>query len=321
MGSFIRKKSNSPMKYHGVGVVDGKEQIPFLSFPALDEVKGFKHMVTTREGGVSTGYARSLSFRTEEDLRENVLENYRRAAAVFGKGIGDIAISDQTHTVNVKVIRKEDAGKGLVKNIDYNDIDGLVTNEKGVILCIITADCVPLFFIDPVKKAIGLSHSGWKGTKDRIGERTIELMNKEYGSDPSDIIAAIGPSICRDCYEVGEDVAGQFLREPFMDGEDSFDAGDSSKEGEAVINVSDKEEYGAQNGSEKRVLIPKPGVIGKSLLDLWEANRRVLIKAGIKPENISVTDICTCCNPDLLFSHRYTKGKRGNIGSFLMVEG
>jgi len=164
------------------------------------------------------------------------------------------------------------------------DIDGLVTNVPGLVLVTSYADCVPLYFVDPVNKAIGLSHSGWKGTVGRIGEVTIQKMQELYGSDPGDILACIGPSICRDCYEVSQDVAEKFqeifpqaLWERIMD--------DKGK--------------------------------GKYQLDLWESNRLILLEAGIREEHLAVTDLCTCCNPELLFSHRATQGKRGNLAAFL----
>ena len=177
---------------------------------------------------------------------------------------------------------RSDRGKGVVRQKDYADIDGLVTNEKGIVLVTFFADCVPLYFVDPVRKAIGLSHSGWRGTVNRMGEKTIEKMEEVYGSRREELVAAIGPSICMSCYEVGEDVAEEFKK-----------------------------------AFPKQEEILKKKQNGKYLLDLWSANYRILVNAGVKPENISVTDICTCCNGDELFSHRKSMGKRGNLGAFL----
>ncbi len=163
-------------------------------------------------------------------------------------------------------------------------MDGMITNEPGLMLATFYADCVPLFFVDPVKRAVGLSHSGWKGTAGKMGRCTVEAMVREFNSRPEDILAAIGPSICADCYEVSGDVILEF--------EKSFGA-------EAV------ESFSIRKGN------------GKYQLDLWEANRYVLLEAGIRPEHMAVTDICTCCNPDKLFSHRASHGKRGNLAAFL----
>lgn len=126
----------------------------------------------------------------------------------------DIVTSDQTHTTNVRVVTEEDRGNGITKPRPYTDVDGMITNVPGLVLATFYADCVPLFFIDPVHRAVGLSHSGWRGTVGKIGKVTVEKMTEEFQTDPSELYAAIGPSICQDCYEVSEDVIDQF-REAF----------------------------------------------------------------------------------------------------------
>lgn len=261
-----------------------KEDILFLTFPAFSQIDGITHLFSTRMGGVSKGMFESMNFSyTRGDEPDAVDENYRRIAKVLGCEPGDIVCSDQTHTTNIRKVTVADKGKGVTEKKDYTDVDGLVTNEPGIVLATFYADCVPLYFADPTKKVIGLAHSGWRGTVGRIGAKMIEMMQAEYGCDKKDIIVAIGPSICRDCYEVSEDVAEQFLHE--------F--------GESVLT----------DGKEA----------GKYQLDLWKANELVFLQAGIAPEHITVTDICTCCNDRLLFSHRASKGKRGNLGAFLKI--
>ena len=163
----------------------------------------------------------------------------------------------------------------------------MITNEPGIVLSTFYADCVPLFIVDPVKKAIGLSHSGWRGTVEKMGKVTIQKMTEEYGSNPEDIIAAIGPSICVDCYEVSMDVADAF-KEAFKEADNL-----------------------------EQIVIPKSNE--KAQLDLWQANLAVFLEAGVKRENIILPDICTACNKELLFSHRASNGKRGNLGAFLML--
>ncbi len=269
-------------------------ELVYLRFPALSETGIAEHLFSTRLGGVSEGYLGSMNLSyTRGDKKENVDENFRRIADILGKDVADFVCTDQTHTANVRRITWADRGKGIVRERDYQDVDGMITNEPGIVLSAFFADCVPLFFVDPVRKAIGLSHSGWKGTVGKIGKVTVEAMGKQFGSRPEDLVAAIGPSICGDCYEVGEDVAEQF-RTAFTE---------SGKTGE-------------ENG---RPLLKKKGG-GKYLLDLWEANRRVFREAGILSEHISMTDLCTCCNPEFLFSHRASQGKRGNLGAFLMLK-
>ncbi len=185
-------------------------EVPYLTFPKLDQCDKVEHLFTTREGGVSAGQFRSMNFSVRlGDRPENVLENYELVARILGGRASDVTGTVQTHTVNVRRVTEEDRGKVAFRKEDYSDVDGLVTNEKGIILAVFTADCVPLYFVDPVKEAIGLAHSGWRGTVGNMAGIMVERMKKEFGSDPKDLIVAIGPSICRKCYEVDETVAAK----------------------------------------------------------------------------------------------------------------
>ena len=279
---LIRKKTGYPgMEIHKSGEVE------YLTFPALERLNIVTHMVTSRFGGVSTGDCASFNFSYARDTsREAVDENFRRAAGVFGTTSDAFVCSDQTHTTNIRRVEKEDAGKGVTKEKDYRDVDGLITNVPGLILGTFYADCVPLLFVDPVHHAIGCSHSGWRGTVGEMGKKTVEAMREAYGSCPEDIFAAIGPSICQDCYEVSEDVILEFQK--------AFE----EKYWEKLF-------YKKKNG--------------KYQLDLWEANHIIFLKAGIKEEHISMPGICTCCNPEFLFSHRASHGRRGNLAAFLGI--
>ena len=268
-------------KIHGGAVV------PLLRFPMLEETGIVKHCFTTRGGGVSEGIYESMNLSfTRGDEKEAVLENYRRLAEALEVSIDSFVCSDQTHTTNIRKVTTDDQGKGIIRERDYTDIDGLITNEPGVVLSTFYADCVPLFFVDPVHHAIGLSHSGWRGTVNRMGKKTILAMQQEYGSRPEELICAIGPSICQDCYEVSADVADAFAAE--------FP--------EHVSELLEKK------------------LNDKYQLDLWKANEIVMLEAGVKKEHLAVTDRCTCCNPKLLFSHRASQGKRGNLGAFLCLK-
>jgi len=160
----------------------------------------------------------------------------------------------------------------------------MITNVRGLVLATFYADCVPLYFVDPVHHAIGLSHSGWRGTVAKIGAVTIRKMQETYGTDPKDVYAAIGPSICQNCYEVSEDVILEFQK--------SF----APEHWEKLF-------YKKENG--------------KYQLNLWEANKIIFTETGITENHISMPGICTCCNPEFLFSHRASHGKRGNLGAFL----
>lgn len=273
----------------GSGTTELKEKnhVPYIQFKNLSATGIVKHGFSTRKGGVSTGIFSSmnLNFKRGDDP-DAVMENYRRMAAALNMRVEDMVLSDQTHTTNVRVITEEDRGKGILRPQDYSDVDGMITNVPGIVLVTSYADCVPLYFVDPVRKAIGLSHSGWKGTVGHIGQKTVWKMHEVYGSEPKDIVAAIGPSICQSCYEVSDDVAEAFRA--------NFTADEAAD-----------------------ILLDKGN--GKYQLDLWKANWYVLTDAGILPEYLSVTDLCTACHPDLLWSHRKTNGQRGGLSAFLSL--
>ena len=264
-----------------------KNGVTWLSYPAFEQFQDIVHAFSTRLGGVSQGIYSSMNLSfTRGDEEAAVYENYRRLAAAVGFAAEDIVTSDQTHTANVRVVTEEDRGNGITKPRPYTDVDGMITNVPGLVLATFYADCVPLYFIDPVRHAIGLSHSGWRGTVEKIGRVTVDKMKEMYGTDPQDLYTAIGPSICQDCYEVSEDVILEF-----------------------------------QNSFEKKYwdLLFYRKENGKYQLNLWEANRLIMLEAGVKEEHISMPGICTCCNPEFLFSHRASHGKRGNLGAFLGI--
>lgn len=261
-------------------------ELEYLTFPLLEETGMVKHLFSTRLGGVSKGIFASMNLSyTRGDEKEAVDENYRRIADVLGCQMEDIVCSDQTHTTNLMVAGRQDGGKGVTRPRDYHDVDGLLTDEPGIVLATFYADCVPLFFVDTKHRAIALAHSGWRGTVGRMGRCVVEKMKEVYDTDPVDVAAAVGPSICQACYEVSEDVAEAFSKE-FR-----------------------------KPGQEQEILLSKGG--GKYQLDLWRANEIVLTEAGILPSSIQVTDLCTCHNSDYLFSHRASQGRRGNLGAFL----
>lgn len=266
----------------------GLDGTPYLQFPLLERTGIVDHGFSTRLGGVSRGEFASLNLSFDRgDDPEAVRENFRRIGASIGVKCEDMVLSQQTHTTNIRLIKEEDRGKGVVRERDYTDVDGMITDVPGICLVTSFADCVPLYFVDPVKKVIGLSHSGWRGTVGKIGKKTVEMMSEHFGCDPGDILAAVGPSVCVDCYEVSEDVIEKF-QENF---EEKF---------------------------WKELFYRKEN--GKYQLNLWEANRQILLGAGILPEHISMPNLCTCCNPEFLYSHRASQGKRGNLGAFLGIK-
>lgn len=267
-------------------IINEKNGVVFLTFPKLVKA-GVKHGFSTRLGGVSTGVlgTMNLSF-TRGDLRENVQENFRRIADAIGFEADKLVFSAQIHETKLRKVTKENCGEGILRETKPG-IDGLATNEAEVPLYTSYADCVPLLFFDPEKKVVAMAHSGWRGTAARIGAKMIRFMEEEYGSRAENIIAAIGPSICRNCYEVSEDVAREF-RKTFLP--------------EQLTQIFDEKGQ------------------GKYQLDLWEANRIILTEAGILPNHLDITDLCTCCNSDKLFSHRASQGQRGNMGCFMCLD-
>lgn len=269
--------------------VNVKNGVTYLTYPKLEEIPEIVHGFSTRLGGVSKGIYASMNLSfTRGDDGEAVRENYRRLSAAMGFSMEDIVTSDQTHTTNVRVVDAADRGNGITKPRPYTDVDGMITDVPGLVLATFYADCVPLYFVDPVHRAVGLSHSGWRGTAGKIGAVTVQKMQDTYGTRPEELFAAIGPSICQSCYEVSEDVIWEFQKSFAPDAWDALF-------------------YRKENG--------------KYQLNLWEANRRVFLEAGILPERIFLPNLCTCCNPELLFSHRASQGKRGNLGAFLGIRG
>lgn len=269
-----------------------KNGIEYLTFSGLDRLECIHHLFSTRIGGVSEGIYASMNLSfTRGDEEEKVLENFDRIGSLLGAVREQFVLSAQTHTDNIRIVTKEDGGNGLIRPLPYTDVDGLITNEKGLVLSTFYADCVPIYLVDPVKEVIGLCHSGWKGTVKHIGAKTVRLMGEKFGCDPADIHAAIAPSICQNCYEVSGDVIEEIKKAFALDEFGSL--------------CHDELFYKKDNG--------------KYQLNLWRACELYLLHAGIKEEHLEVTDICTCCNPDYLFSHRASQGKRGNLGAFLML--
>ena len=263
-----------------------RDGVVFLTFPMLEGQDWLVHGFSTRRGGVSEGCLSSMNLSFSREAMEcpgdpeaegRVRENFRRIGRAIGFSPENLVFSAQTHTKNLRVVTASDAGAGFTRPLPWNDVDGFVTNVPGPVLAAFFADCVPLYFADPVRRAVGLSHSGWRGTAAGIGKCTVERMREEFGSRPEDILAVIGPSISKMAYEVSADVAEHF-----------------PLEAEA-----------------------KPD--GKYMLDLWAANRRILLSAGLLPEHIAVSGICTYANSELLFSHRKSHGRRGNLAAFLGI--
>lgn len=264
--------------------------LPMVESPLFQRETGLQHGFSTRKGGVSKEHLASLNLSfSVEDAKENVLENFRRIGERFGKTPEDFVLSKQSHETKVLKVGTKDRGKGITKDRDYEGIDALITDEKGIILSCFSADCVPILFYDPIHKAVGACHSGWRGTKGKILQNVVEEMRKHFSSNPAEILIAIGPSICKEQYVVSEDLALSFL-------EDYPDLGEDSS---SPIQRISKDKF---------------------QLDLWDLNRRIALDCEIKEEHISISGYCTMENPELFFSHRYSQGKRGLQGAFICLQ-
>lgn len=263
-----------------------KDALAYLSFKALDSLPYIKHAFSTRLGGVSRGEFNSMnmSFNRGDDA-ENVTENYKRLCAAVGIEFESLVASAQDHHTFVRRVTSSEKGIGIYKPRDLESVDALITNEKGVTLVTYFADCTPILLVDTKKLAVGAAHAGWRGTVGRIGEKTVERMTEEFGSNPNDIVAAIGPTINKCCYEVDEPVALKFKELEGLDTE--------------------------------KFVTPKEG--GKYMIDLAETNRQILMSAGVPDKNITLSDVCTRCNSDLVWSHRATGGKRGGMCALIEI--
>ena len=279
-------KTVFPIKNYKVG----EQSLPLIESPLLQGFSGLRHGFSTRKGGVSKEHLSSLNFGFSlGDDRENVIENFRIMGTALGGQAEDFVLTKQTHSVNVRRVGRDDRGKGIFRERDYTDVDALMTNEEGVILTAFSADCVPILFYDKGHRAIASCHSGWRGTHGRILAEVIKAMEEEFSSKPEEIYIAIGPSICKNCYEVSSDVGEAFLE---------------------AFPISTKIKYcPVERVSEEKFHI-----------DLWELNRLIALECFIPPDNISISGYCTMENPELFFSHRYSQGKRGVQGSFICLQ-
>lgn len=254
--------------------------VSYYTITSFEETGLVKHGFSTREGGVSRGCYSSMNLRFHcDDSHENVLTNYKIIADTLGMDYKRLVLSKQVHEDVIHTVSDEDIGNGIITENKFESVDALITDKKGIGLVTLFADCVPLFFLDKRLGVAALAHSGWKGTVKRIGQKTVEKMKKDYGSRPEDILAAIGPSIQECHFEVGDDVSEIFIKE--------FGSDTAVK-------------YG------KRYHVNMQKAIEKQFID-----------CGIPYENIDNSGICTYCMSDLLFSHRKTNGKRGNLGAFI----
>lgn len=251
---------------------------------ALDKAGGVSHGFSTREGGITVDPPKAslnLSW-TRCGSPKEVIANFKIFAEGAGIDYDDMAVVNHEHGANVLRIAHEHRGRGFYKD-PLPPCDGIITDDPTVTLVTSHADCGAYFFYDPVHRAIGMAHAGWKGTLLRIGAEMARRMAEEFDTDPSDIIAATGPCICRDCFEVDADLGEKF-----------------------------QSEFGYPG-------ISRPGRPGKAYVDLELAAAVQFVEAGIRPESITLMNACTYENRQHFFSHRRDKGITGSMAAYIKL--
>jgi hypothetical protein len=228
------------------------------------------------------------------DNPADVIANRERLAQAIGVDTRAVTYAEQVHGNEVVTVSARDKGKGVYsRESAIQAKDGFITNEAGVFLHALFADCVPLYFFDPVRRAIGLAHAGWKGSVLQIARETVLAMRNAFGSNPFDLLAVIGPSIGGCCYEVDGNVLSrvqEVLREI---------GSDAPEDSEDVFRLKGE---------------------GKYLLNLQQLNRHIMIKAGILPTNIEISTLCTSCRTDMFFSHRKEGGTTGRMAAWIGIK-
>jgi hypothetical protein len=260
-----------------------KNGVKYLTF---DKLSGVKHCFSTRVGGVSEGCYDSLNLAFREDKRENVYENYRRICTAIGVESKDTVWTRQVHTDNILRVTEADRGVGLFKPRPEDGYDAVITDCKGVVLTGFSADCVLIYYYDKVNEAIGIAHSGWRGTVLEIGAKTVKAMQNAFGTRSEDLICCIAPAIASCCFQVDKPVVDEFLS--------------ALKWSEKFISVDTENE-------------------GKYYIDLHGINEQILINAGVIIDNIENSRICTKCHPELFYSHRLLGNARGTMAGFITL--
>lgn len=243
-----------------------------------------RHAFTTRYGGVSRGEFSSLNLGSNRgDDPEAVRENYRRVCALMGAGIDDCAVTKQVHGNTVRVVTEADRHV-CMSAVPY-EVDGLVTNTRGLPIMCFVADCVPALLCDGENSVIAAVHCGWRSSAADILGETVKKMCA-LGARPESIHAAMGAAIGRCCFETDDDVPQAV--EKYLDGD--------------TEGLFDRR------------------ADGKTMVDLRAANARRLIQLGLKAENIDLSQECTMCSHEKYWSHRYTKGRRGSQAAAIVLD-
>lgn len=264
-----------------------KEPMEAVSF-SLFQGAGVTAVVSARRGGVAAAPFHSLNMSfAVGDKAEAVRENRRRFLSYLNIPAEDLVCARQVHGAHIEVVSSADRGRGVGEfETALPDCDGLATDTAGLPLALLFADCTPLLFWDPHHRAVGVAHGGWRGTVGDIAGEMVRLMAQRFGTPPEDLLVGIGPAIGPCCFEVGAEVV------------DAFAHRFGPRDMEALVR--------RRSG-------------GKYLLDLPEANRRLLLRAGVAPDHVEVCGLCTYCREDLFFSYRKAGGRTGRHMAVIMA--
>ncbi len=263
--------------------ISKKDSISYLQAAIFGECDFLIHAFCARQGGVSQDEYASLNMSFNEgDEEYSVLQNWGKLAAAFAIPLEQFLVVNQVHGDEIFVIKPHGSYFSSRSELNY---DAIVTNRTNLAICIKTADCVPVFFVDRVKKIIAVTHAGWRSTALNISAKVIGLMQNQYGSSLQNILVAIGPSIGKCCYQVDSAVADAFR--------------------------------GQKN---HEIYLLPAAVRNKWILDLPEANRRQILDCGVPEKNIETSGFCTSCRQDIFFSHRGSGGITGRQINFMMIK-
>jgi hypothetical protein len=257
----------------------------FYTIPSFEYTGLVKHCFTSRLNVDYNGTVNAFDLNPKKiNESEQVIRNFKKLSSTLSIPFDSFTLSDQVHGDRVHIVAKADKGKGLSKKSYIENADSLITNEKNIALTTFYADCVPIYILDPLNKAIGLAHAGWKGTVKKIGVKTLNKMTDRFGTNPADCLVAIGPSIGPCCFEVGFEVAEIFIK-----------------------NFPDSLSHMVKKEKEKY------------LVDLWSINKKEFVKLGVPDKNIAVSSLCTLCNKEVFFSYRGEHGDTGRMAAVLML--
>ncbi|MCK5706233.1 MAG: peptidoglycan editing factor PgeF [Candidatus Aureabacteria bacterium] len=262
------------------------DSITLFSFENLSKYSYLTNFTSSKNGGFSPNPYASLNLSYNvNDNKAFVRKNRKKLSRITSIPFKNFIFCEQVHGSKVTVIDKNELEKQKTKEYILNGADAMVTDIPEICLIILTADCVPVILFDPKKKVIAALHAGWKGTVQLITQKTVNAMEKRYGSKTENIIACIGPSICASCYEVGVDVIKKI--------KDSCSLNSEILEDRIIKN--------------------------KRYLDLCKANKEQLIFSGINENNIEESHLCTSCSNNIFYSYRKQKGKTGRFATGIML--